>query len=85
MSSEPIAMLAYLGPIAPSIIKPKVDTNRPTANDQGVLNRISIENAATAKQIKVRISALILPVKLSSLSANAAAITPNIRGVISTF
>ena len=78
-------MLAYLGPIAPSMIKPKVEINNPVAKAQGLLNKISIEKAASAKQRKVRIKALMRPVKLSSLSAKAAAITPNIIGVISVF
>ncbi len=85
MSNEPKAMLAYLGPIAPSMMKPKVETKRPIANNQGVLNSNSIENAAIAKQINVRIKAITLPVKLSSLSARAAAIIPKISGVIKAF
>ena len=43
-------MLAYLGPIAPRMIKPKVEINNPNANAQGVSNKISIEKAASAKQ-----------------------------------
>ena len=85
INNEPNAMLAYLGPIAPSMMKPNVETNRPIANAHGVSNKISIEKAATAKQIKVRKRAFILPVKLSSLSASAAAMTPRIRGVINVF
>ena len=85
MSSEPKAMLAYLGPIAPSMMNAKVEANKPIANRIGVLNNNSIEKAAIAKQMNVSVSALRRPVKLSSLSASAAAITPSIKGVMSVF
>jgi hypothetical protein len=83
MRREPKAILAYLGPIAPSMMKPNVEINNPIANSQGVANSISIERAAMAKQINVNDWDFSLPVKLSSLSASAAAIIPRIKGTIS--
>ena len=82
ISSDPNAILAYLGPIAPSMIKPKVDANNPAANRMGVSNSNSIENDAIAKQASVNTIDLSRPVKLSSLSASAAAITPKISGMM---
>ncbi len=85
INREPKAILAYRGPIAPSMIKIKVDANKPMAKKMGRSNRSSMENAAMAKQTKVIISARILPQKLSSVSARAAAIMPKIRGTMPVF
>ncbi|GEM75781.1 hypothetical protein VSA01S_18930 [Vibrio sagamiensis NBRC 104589] len=74
--------MAYLGPIAPSMINPNVERKSPLPNSHGLSKRISMEKAAIAKHRKVNSSAFSLPLKLSSLSAIAAAITPRINGVI---
>ncbi|GLT19227.1 hypothetical protein GCM10007938_30090 [Vibrio zhanjiangensis] len=80
-SSEPKAILAYLVLIAPSIMKPKVELHKPSANRIGVEKSNSIEKEAIAKQASVIKVDFTRPITVSSVSDSAAAMTPNIRGI----